>query len=710
MDTNSLLTKASAATTYVGWGRSIVAVRPDMKRPYNPTHPTGEGWQRRPITTCELAAAHWEVNPEDNIGWLMGEQYVTLDFDFKDGKQGRATLAWFAQRFPAVRGTLTQRSQSGAWHKVFELKPDQRGKLRKHTNAKLGPHPESSGLDIITGNAIIVVAPSTTAHGSYRWKDATVEIAGMPDDLFELLLNLERHRENVDVSKPDRSSSPDVELDDAVIGLLHGGWTEGCDYASPSEARAAVYRAFIEKGWPDEEIASVIEHSPLRHHGDPTRKDLIGEDLLRDIAKVRAMAYTGAAVSMRVPAQSTSIGGQGVSPTSTFERDGTRKNKIIPNVTNIMLALRSQPTAIRYDRFMSRVVLVRKSDGMSCPLVETDYNKMQEELERMGFKTPDKQLLRDCVERRAKDDDFDSLEEWIKNEVPEWDGVSRVDTFFATYCGAQNDPYAVAASRYLWTALAGRACSPGIKADGVIVLLGDQGIGKTSLVQALAPTIDGVLAAGKIALDTRDADICRKMQGKLVCELPELRGFGTRDQEAIKDFISATEDEWVPKYKELPHRAPRRTVFIATGNEREFLKDTTGNRRWFPIDAKQIDLALLREDVPQLWAEAVQLYRRSGVLYREAEQLSREVHQGYLKHSELYDFMKPLVLDLYEKYGPFKLETLLELMAGKEVMEVNAQTRKEVCGELRLMGFSNLNRNYAGKQERRWLRQTDASG
>ncbi|WP_233878987.1 virulence-associated E family protein [Paraburkholderia flagellata] len=405
-------------------------------------------------------------------------------------------------------------------------------------------------------------------------------------------------------------------------------------------------------------------------------------------------------------AESTSNGGQGVSPTIGFERDGVKKNKIIPTVSNIMLALRSQPYAIRYDEFTDRIVLVRKSDGVRCPLKDTDYNKMQEELERIDFKTPDKQLLRDCIARLAEEDAFDSLKEWMEN-LPPWDGITRIDTFFTTYCGAQSTPYIVAASRYLWTALFGRACKPGVKADGVIVLLGDQGIGKTSLVQALAPEIDGVLTAGRIALDTKDADTCRRMQGKLICELPELRGFGTRDQEAIKDFISSIEDEWVPKYKELPHRVPRRTVFIATGNEREFLKDPTGNRRWFPVEVTQIDLVQLREDMLQLWAEALQLYRESGVLYEKVEELSREVHQDYLKHSELYERMQQVVPGLYKQSGPFSLDTLLELMGKKGLMEVSERMRKEVCAELKLMGFDNPNRRYCGKQERRWLRKTD---
>lgn len=698
-----------AAASYARRGCAVVPVHPDAKNPYM------KDWEKNPLRTEDEARAHWQAHPNDNIGWMMGAEYVALDFDFKDGKQGRNTLAWLAQHYPPIRATLTQRSQSGGWHKIFKLTPEQQGKLGKHTNAHLGPHADNSGIDIITGNAIIVVAPSTTPTGTYRWKDSDADALEMPDDLFQLLLSVEQIGRGPasDAAGPATSSvPPKVILPDEIFTLLKNGWSDGCGYPSPSEARAAAYRALHTTGCTPAQIAHAIEKSPLRHHGDTARPPLVGAALLQDIQKVLALPYTG----------STRDGAGGGAPnpptltpvipsvtTPAFERDSARRGKIPATVSNVMLALAQLPFLVRYDRFLNRIVLEAKSNGERQPIKESDYNRMQEKLEHRGFNTPDEARLRRCVERTAEENSFDSLTEFM-DALPAWDGEPRIDTFFTRYCRTEDTPYHAAAGRYLFTALAGRAMNPGCKADGVIVLIGDQYVGKTSLIHALAPVVGGESTAGKTVLDAKDDDTYRKMQGKTICEIPEMRGFGRRDQEAIKDFISSIEDEWVPKYRELPRRVPRRTIFIATTNEREFLKDPTGNRRWFPIEVGQIEVDAVRRDLPQLLAEAKALYQDEGVLYEEAMHLSAAAHAQHIKHSELCEPIQEALAKIDPRTGkpfgdePFKLDTLLGFLRDTTVAEADGRFRLEVIAELRLMGYDNPPRRYEGRQERRWVR------
>lgn len=278
-----------AAKFYVRCGHPVVPVHPYAKNPYI------KDWEQHPLRTVEEIQDHWSAHPADNVGLFMGDEYVALDIDTKDGKEGARTLAWLAAKYPPIRSTLTQRSQSGGWHKIFRLTPAQRCRLRKHTNVRLGPCHANSGLDIITGNAIIVVAPSTTHVGAYKWKDLDAEILDMPDDLFELLVSVEHAgREPANDPAPQLlgAKPPVVELDDHIIALLQRGYRDSCGYHSPSEARAASYRALCAAGYTAEHIAYVIEKSPLRYHADRTRPPLSGNALLQDIKRVLALPYT----------------------------------------------------------------------------------------------------------------------------------------------------------------------------------------------------------------------------------------------------------------------------------------------------------------------------------------------------------------------------------------------------------------------------------
>ena len=149
------------------------------------------------------------------------------------------------------------------------------------------------------------------------------------------------------------------------------------------------------------------------------------------------------------------------------------------------------------------------------------------------------------------------------------------------YFGAEDTPYTRAVSRYWWTAHAGRVLAPGIKADMVPVLVGAQGIRKTSGVLAMVP---GPEHCVEITLDdVRDADQARLLRGRLIGEIAELRGLRTRDAESIKSFISRTHENWIPKYREFATTFARRLVFVGTTNVEEFLDDETGNRRWLPV-------------------------------------------------------------------------------------------------------------------------------
>ncbi len=309
-------------------------------------------------------------------------------------------------------------------------------------------------------------------------------------------------------------------------------------------------------------------------------------------------------------------------PLPSFQR--INGDQIKASKDNVVVALARPDVCgfqIRHDAFKGETMMAPRGTEGWRRLGDTDYTELCLRLERGKFLNISKDLIRDSVAYVAGANQFDSAAHWLGGL--RWDGVPRVRGFLTQYLGAAATPYTRAVGEYIWTAMAGRVLQPGCKADMVPVLVGAQGVRKTSAVAALVPAADFFTS---LDLSLKDDDQTRIMRGKLVIELGELRGLATRDSEHIKAFITRTHEEWVPKYLELPVRYPRRCVFVGTSNKDDFLADETGERRWLPFHCGQCDPDAITRDRDQLWAEARELFMAQGVMFREAERLAGAEH------------------------------------------------------------------------------------
>jgi predicted P-loop ATPase len=293
------------------------------------------------------------------------------------------------------------------------------------------------------------------------------------------------------------------------------------------------------------------------------------------------------------------------------------------------LALRREDiTSLRiaYDQFRDEIMLAPHGTADWRAFSDDDYFWLRVRLETgsNGFEPLAKELLRDGVAAIARDHAFDSAQLWL-NGLPH-DGVPRIDTFLIDYFGVEDTPYHRAVSRYMWTAMAGRVLVPGVKADMVPIFIGAQGAGKSTAIAALVPSSS---FSCEVAFGEKDDDLARKMKGKLVAEIAELRGLHTREREAILAFVTRTHEQWVPKFKEFSTAYPRRLVFFGSTNETEILADPTGNRRWLPMQVGSVNVNGVRRVAALLWAEARSLFLAVGVAYQEAERLARAEHDQY---------------------------------------------------------------------------------
>lgn len=312
-------------------------------------------------------------------------------------------------------------------------------------------------------------------------------------------------------------------------------------------------------------------------------------------------------------------------PLPAFKRD--KNGAIEATVDNVTMAVRRPDVCgveIGFDTFRDEIMFTEPGKVQWRPFSDPDYVRIRIRLERGGFKPIGRELVRDVVLLVADEQRFDSAMMWL--DGLKWDGKPRVEGFLRDYFSVADSPYTRAVSRYLWSAMAGRVVTPGCKADMVPILVGAQGAGKSTAVAAMVPSPEFF---AEISFNEKDEDLARKMRGRLVAEIGELRGLHTKELETIKAFITRTHENWIPKYREFAVQFPRRLVFIGTTNKDEFLADETGNRRWLPVSVGKVNTDAIRRDRLQLWAEARELFAVLGVDFREAETLAVEVHEQH---------------------------------------------------------------------------------
>ncbi|WP_016911421.1 virulence-associated E family protein [Mammaliicoccus vitulinus] len=212
-------------------------------------------------------------------------------------------------------------------------------------------------------------------------------------------------------------------------------------------------------------------------------------------------------------------------------------------------------------------------------------------------------ILNEVIDKSAYDNKVHPIQSMIESK--KWDGKERIETLFIDYLGASDTHYnRQVAMKWVMGAVA-RIYNPGIKFDSMVVAYGEQGDGKSTL----ASKMGGNWYNQSIKSFAGD-EALKKIQGSWICEIEELSAFGKSTIEEIKSFISAITDVYRPSYGRRVERHLRQCVFIGTTNNYEFLKDKTGNRRFWPVttDKRKATKSpfddLTQEVVQQMYAEA----------------------------------------------------------------------------------------------------------
>jgi len=224
--------------------------------------------------------------------------------------------------------------------------------------------------------------------------------------------------------------------------------------------------------------------------------------------------------------------------------------------------------------------------------------------------SPRADVLAGAVDMIAEQRSYDPVCEYL--EPLTWDGTPRLDGMLIGYFGAAVGDEVDAGARYLaavgsaWMISAvARAYSPGAKADHVLTLVGEQGCGKSTALRVLA----GDQWFADSLPDVGGKDAADYVRGPWIVELAELAALRRAEAETVKAFVTRTHDRFRAAYGRHTQSHARRCVFAASTNAAEFLRDTTGNRRWWTVTVGRIDTDAIGRDRDQLWAEAVHRYR-----------------------------------------------------------------------------------------------------
>jgi len=271
------------------------------------------------------------------------------------------------------------------------------------------------------------------------------------------------------------------------------------------------------------------------------------------------------------------------------------------------------------------------------------------------------------------------------DSLPEWDGEKRLDTLLIDYLGAEDNEYTRAVTRKTICAAIKRVLVPGCKFDSILVLNGPQGIGKSTLIAKLA----GEWFSDSLNLsDTKDKTAAEKLQGYWILEIGELAGLKKAEVETLRSFLSRQNDIYRASFgrRATPHL--RQCVFFGTTNaESGYLRDTTGNRRFWPVktpgSGNKHSWELTQYEIEQIWAEALVYVKGGEKLFLDAkiDDLAKSVQRDAMEADEregiVKEYLETLLPDEWDKMTLFERRNFL---SGSEFGEsVHIGKAKRTC-------------------------------
>lgn len=339
-----------------------------------------------------------------------------------------------------------------------------------------------------------------------------------------------------------------------------------------------------------------------------------------------------------------------------------RENEARSNTANALHALRTAPELrdlIGFDEMLAAPTLLAPIPGTpprprSAPPVvyprminDIDVTRIQELLQRAGLHTLTPDSLHRAIDARASERSYHPARDYLN--ALEWDWTPRLDKWLSYYLGAEHTPYTSAIGRMFLVAMVARIYRPGCKADYMLILEGDQGIGKSTACAILG----GAWFSDSLPDVTDAKEASQHLRGKWLIEIAEMHALSKAGNAALKSFLTRQVEQYRPVWGRRDVHQPRQAVFVGTQNLSAYLHDETGGRRYWPVRVTSVDRKALEADRDQLLAEAVHWFNEGAPWYPdpdfEAEHIrpqQEERFEGDAWEGPVLQFLATLKADL----------------------------------------------------------------
>lgn len=688
------------------------------KVPYNPNKPSEKAKSNDPQTwgTFEEACESFEVGQprKDGVGIVLVDDLVGYDLDVKDDPE-REKIAQKILLESAQEGGYSERSPSGKGYRIFV-----RGKLPRAGKGGDGnwieAYDQSSPRFLtVTGNRVYLVNEDLPLaqewiedlHERYFKKTPPPKgPKGTPPTQIRLSLG------DSEVVEKIRASSSGSEF-----ARLFGG-DAGGDHSAADLALCNLLAWWTNRD--PAQMDRIFRSSGLmrpkwekRHHSDGrTYGEGTIEKAISDCVGGYDPSYRSEAPA---PMRPRKHGDEDPTPSEVAEKksDDEWRFRLIERYTKEGIPLGLKAVGINAQRILAHddrwrgVLAFDESANAPCFLAAPPFHEDYADPSDRDFP------------RLVRDDDYVRvgywlLEEWSINlgieviaasilvasqfvrvhpvrdylNAVQWDGVKRLDGWLAQFLGARamvaegedGAAYVRNVGRWWLLSAVARAFKAGCKADHVLVLEGNEGIGKSTALKIL-----GGEAFSDTQIDIQNKDAYLHIRGKWIVELAELDSLMRAESSTAKAFFTSSIDRYRAPYGKNMIEVPRGCVFAGSVNHTDYIRDASGGRRYWPVACSQIDLAGLAGVRDQLWAEAVSEFRAGAHWWPSAEATKTLRAEQQARHVD--DPWETLISDWLDgKTFATPQQILAEcLMISADKQDRRAQTRVGIL--LQRMGW-----------------------
>jgi putative DNA primase/helicase len=451
--------------------------------------------------------------------------------------------------------------------------------------------------------------------------------------------------------------------------------------------------------------------------GDEQLRDKIATALIPREAEIES--ENGGGESAGIPADVVSYDGPYSPPVvepdwrEQLQYTGTKEPKLKNNsFTNLALFFRHHDyfagmyrlNEFQKDIFVMRCPPWRKDNQFKVRRMD-DYELFDcaAHVEQFGLSSNINMVQRAII-LAAESHKFNPARDYF--DALKWDGTPRLAKWLTYYLGAEQEPedYLSFVGRKWLTAAVKRIYEAGCKFDHVLVIEGAQGSGKSTALLELATFGSESYFTDNVKIsDIGKDNTIQMLQGSIIVELAELAGFNKKDDEEMKGWISMREDRCRRPYDKTISFFPRQFVIAATTNSYEYLKDPSGNRRFWPVKVGALDIEAIKRDKEQLWAEAVYLYKSGLYIGPTPEEM--KMAEAVQQQRMMEDNWEQDVLSAAQGLNGFNGFSTrdVEEKIGLQIRERNRATANRIAAILRANGYEFVNKRYGQSQRKVWV-------